>query len=153
MRRDYLNRVWCEAARCAGVASAVEPSLRAMQMQPGVRRHTKARNGARGDAILAMSDGLLVPDVKVVHAPVQMSLTGAPAFGSSVEVDDVAARLIGLTMKTDEDVCCRRRHLCYRRCHYRRRLRCRRAAAADAASALLPLSLPPSLPPLRSARF
>ena len=64
-----------------------------MQMQPGARRHTKARNGARGDAILAMPDGLLVLDVKVVHAPAQTYLTGAPGFGSSAEVDGAAARL------------------------------------------------------------
>ena len=38
MCHDYINKVWCQAACCAGVAIAVEPSLRAMQMKPGGRR-------------------------------------------------------------------------------------------------------------------
>ena len=64
-----------------------------MQMQPGARRHTKACNGARGDTVLAMPDGLLVLDFTVVHAPAQTYLTGTPAFASSAEVDDAPARL------------------------------------------------------------
>ena len=90
MRHDYLIRY---DAKLLAVASAVEPSLRAMQMQPGARRHAKERNGARGDAILAMPDGLLVLDVKIVYAPAQTYLTGTPAFGSSAEVDGATARL------------------------------------------------------------
>ena len=69
LRHDHLNRVWCGAARCAGVATAVEPKLRALQMQPGVRRHAQARGDARGDALLAMPEGMLVLDVNIVHAP------------------------------------------------------------------------------------
>ena len=39
----------------AGVASAVEPKLRELQMQPGVRRHENAREDARGDALLTLT--------------------------------------------------------------------------------------------------
>ena len=67
LRHDHLNRVWCGAVRCAGVATAVEPKLRALQMQPGVRRHAQAREEARGDALLAMPKGMLVLDVNIVH--------------------------------------------------------------------------------------
>jgi hypothetical protein len=68
LRYDYLNKGWCDAVHCAGVASAVEPKLRELQMQPGVRRHDNARKDARGNLLLAMPEGMLVIDVNVVHA-------------------------------------------------------------------------------------
>ena len=37
MLHDYENKVWCNAGSCPGVVSVVEPKLREMQMQPGVR--------------------------------------------------------------------------------------------------------------------
>ena len=79
LRHDHLNRVWCGAARCAGVATAVEPKLRALQMQPGVRCHAQAREDARGDALLAMPEGMLVLDVNIVHAPAVAFLEGPQA--------------------------------------------------------------------------
>ena len=57
LRYDYLNKGWCDAVHCAGVASAVEPKLRELQMQPGVRRHDNARKDARGNLLLAMPEG------------------------------------------------------------------------------------------------
>ena len=72
MRHNYLNKVWCEAARCAGVAPAVEPLLRAM-----------ARKATDGRMVLN----------KVAHALAQTYLTAPPAFGSSAEVVVAAARL------------------------------------------------------------
>ena len=101
LRHDHLNRVWCGAARCAGVATAVEPKLRALQMQPGVRRHAQAREDARGDALLAMPKGMLVLDVNIVHAPVLAFLEGTVATGSSADVDGAAAA-IGEKDKEDE---------------------------------------------------
>ena len=86
LRHDHLNRVWCGAARCAGVATAVEPKLRVLQMQPGVRRHAQAREEARGDALLAMPEGMLVLDVNIVHAPAVALLEGTVATGSSADV-------------------------------------------------------------------
>ena len=65
----------CNPAR-AGVATAVEPKLRALQMQPGVRRHAQAREDARGDALLAMPQDMLVLDVNIVHAPAVAFLEG-----------------------------------------------------------------------------
>ena len=47
LRLEYLNKVWCDASHCAGVAPEVEPKLRELQMQPGVRRHENAREDAR----------------------------------------------------------------------------------------------------------
>jgi hypothetical protein len=41
--------------------------LREMQMQPGVCRREDARKHARGDALLATPEGMLVIDVKIVH--------------------------------------------------------------------------------------
>ena len=93
LRHDNLNKVWCGVARCAGVASAVEPKLRMLQMQPGVRRHEEAREDARGDALLAMSDGMLVIDVNVVHAPAQKYVEGTVLRGSSSAVDGAAAAM------------------------------------------------------------
>jgi hypothetical protein len=93
LRHDNLNKVWCGVARCAGVASAVEPKLRMMQMQPGVRRHEQAREDARGDALLAMTNGMLVIDVNVVHAPSQSYLEGTVRRGSAAEVDGAAAAM------------------------------------------------------------
>ena len=46
----------------------MEPKLRDLQMQLGVRRHDNAREDARGGALLAMPEGMLVIDVNVVHA-------------------------------------------------------------------------------------
>ena len=94
LRHDHLNRVWCGAARCAGVATAVEPKLRALQMQPGVRRHAQAREDARGDALLAMPQaGMLVLDVNIVHAPAVAFLEGTVATGSSADVNGAAAAI------------------------------------------------------------
>ena len=101
LRHDHLNRVWCGAARCAGVATAVEPKLRALQMQPGVRRHAQAREEARGDALLATPKGMLVLDVNIVHAPAVAFLEGTVATGSSADVDGAAAA-IGEKDKEDE---------------------------------------------------
>ena len=101
LRHDHLNRVWCGAARCAGVATAVEPKLHALQMQPGVRRHAQAREDARGDALLAMPQGMLVLDVNIVHAPAVAFLEGTVATGSSADVDGAAAA-IGEKDKEDE---------------------------------------------------
>ena len=90
---DHLNRIWCGAARCAGVATAVEPKLRALQMQPGVRHHAQACEDARGDALLAMPQGMLVLDVNIVHAPAVAFLEGTVATGSSADVDGAAATI------------------------------------------------------------
>ena len=84
--------VGCDA-RCAGVATAVEPKLRALQMQPGVRRHAQAREDMRGDALLAMPKGMLVLDVNIVHAPALAFLEGTVATGSSADVDGAAAAI------------------------------------------------------------
>ena len=101
LRQDYLSKVWCDAARCAGVASAVEPKLRELQMQPGVRRHENAREDARGDALLAMPEGMLVIDLNVVHALAVTFLQGTVAAGKSAEVDSAAAAM-GEHNKEDE---------------------------------------------------
>ena len=93
--------IWCGAARCAGVATAVEPKLRALQMQPGVRRHAQAREEARSDALLAMPEGMLVLDVNIVHVPAVAFLEGTMATGSSADVDGAAAA-IGEKDKEDE---------------------------------------------------
>ena len=94
LRHDHLNRVWCGAARCAGVATAVEQKLRAVQMQPGVRCHAQAREDARGNALLAMPQGMLVLDVNIVHAPAVAFLEGTVAAGSSADVDGAAAAIV-----------------------------------------------------------
>jgi hypothetical protein len=66
--------------RCgAGVASALEPKLREMQMQPGTRRHEGAHKDARGGALLAKPEGLLVIDVNMVHALAATYLQGTVA--------------------------------------------------------------------------
>ena len=93
LRHDYLNKVWCDAARCAGVASVVAPKLRELQMQPGVRRHENAHEDARGDALLAMPEGMLVIHVNVVHALAVTYLQGMVAAGKSAEVDSAAAAM------------------------------------------------------------
>ena len=93
LRHNHLNRVWCGAARCAGVATAVEPKLRALQMQPGVRCHAQAREDARGDVLLAMPQGMLVLDVNIVHAPAVAFLEGTVATDSSAGVDGAAAAI------------------------------------------------------------
>jgi hypothetical protein len=93
LRHDHLNRVWCGEARCAGVATAVEPKLRAQQMQPGVRRHAQVREDARGDALLAMRNGMLVLDVNIVHALAVAFLEGTVATGSSADVAGAAAAI------------------------------------------------------------
>ena len=90
-RHDDTNGVLCEVGRCAGVAASVEPTLRAMQLLPGRRRHRQARDGARGDALLGMPEGQLVVDVQYVHAPLQTYLQGSEATGSSAAVDGAAA--------------------------------------------------------------
>jgi hypothetical protein len=59
------------------VASAVEQQLRELQAQPGVRRH----KNARGDALLAMPEGMLMIDVNVVHALAVTYLQGTVAAG------------------------------------------------------------------------
>ena len=69
------------------------PQLRALQMQPGVRRHAQAREDARGDALLAMPKGMLVLDVNIVHAPAVAFLEGTVATGSSADVDGAAAAI------------------------------------------------------------
>ena len=86
---DHLNKVWCDAARCAGVASAVKPKLGEMQMQPGFRRH----EDARGDALLAMPQSMLVIDVNILHALAVTYLQGTVAAGQSAEVDGAAAAM------------------------------------------------------------
>ena len=72
-----------------------------MQMQPGVRRHENARKDARGDAFLAMPEGMLVIDVNVVHALAVTYLQGAVAAGKSAEMDGAAAAM-GERNKEDE---------------------------------------------------
>ena len=79
----------------------MEPKLRALQMQPGVRRHAQAREEARGDALLAMPKGMLVLDVNIVHAPAIAFLEGTVATGSSSDVVGAAAT-IGEKDKEDE---------------------------------------------------
>ena len=79
----------------------MEPKLRALQMQPGVRRHAQARKDARGDALLVMPKGMLVLDVNIVHAPAVAFLEGTVATGSSADVDGAAAA-IGEKDKGDE---------------------------------------------------
>ena len=101
LRHDYLNKVWCDAARCAGVAWAVEPKLRELQMQPCVRHHENVREDARGDALLAMLEGMLVIDVNVVHAMAVTYLQGTVAAGKSAVVDGAAAAM-GEHNKEDE---------------------------------------------------
>ena len=76
-----------------GVASAVEPKLRELQMQPGVRRHENAREDARGNALQAMPEGMLVIDVNVVHALAVTYSQGTMAAGKSAEVDGAAAAM------------------------------------------------------------
>ena len=70
-------------------------------MQPGVRRHAQAHEDARGDALLAMPEGMLVLDVNIVHAPAVAFLEGTVATGSSANVDGAAAA-IGEKDKEDE---------------------------------------------------
>ena len=101
LRHDYLNKVWCDAARCAEVASTVEPKLRELQMQPGVRRHENARKDACGDALLTMPEGMLVIVVNVAHALAETYLQGTVAAGKSAEVDGAAAAM-GEHNKGDE---------------------------------------------------
>ena len=60
-------------------------------MQPGVRRHENAREDARGDALLAMPEGMLVLDVNVVHAMAVTYLQGTVAAGKSAELGGAAA--------------------------------------------------------------
>ena len=91
----------CNAARCAGVALAVEPNLRDLQMQPGVRRHENARDDTRGDALLAMPEGMLVFDVSIVHALAVTYLQGTVAAGKTAEVDGASAAM-GEHNKEDE---------------------------------------------------
>ena len=61
-----------------------------MQMQPCAQQQTNARNGVRGDAILAVPDGSLVLNIKVVHTPVQTNLNGTTS-PASAEIDGAAA--------------------------------------------------------------
>ena len=96
LRLDYLNKVWCDAARCVGVASAVEPKMRELKSQPGVRRHEDAREDA-----MHCWPGMLVIDVHVVHAQAVMYPQGTLAAGKAAEVDGAAAAM-GEHNKEDE---------------------------------------------------
>ena len=63
--------------------------------------YENARENARGDALLAMPEGMLVIDVNVVHALAVTYLQGTVAAGKSAEVDDAAAAM-GEHNKEDE---------------------------------------------------
>ena len=104
LRHDYLNKVWRDAARCAGVALAAEPKLRELQMQPDIRRHENARENACGDALLAMPKDMLMIDVNVVHALAVTYLQGAVAAGKSAELN-VAATAMVEHNKEEEYLC------------------------------------------------
>ena len=93
-RHDYLNKVWCVVARCAGLGWRRRWSRScALQMQRGVRCHENAREGARGDALPAMPESMLVIDVNIVHALAATYLQGTVAAGTSAEVDGAAATM------------------------------------------------------------
>ena len=79
----------------------MELKLGEMQMQPGVRGHKDAREDARGDALLARPEGMLVIDVNVVHALAETYLHGTVAAGKSEEVNG-AATVMGEHNKEDE---------------------------------------------------
>ena len=61
---------------------------------------THAHEDARGDALRAMPEGMLVINVKIVHAPAIAYLQGTVARGKSVEVD--AATTMVENNKEDE---------------------------------------------------
>jgi hypothetical protein len=66
-----------------------------MQMQPGVRRHEQARKDKRCEALLAMSDDMLIINVNAVHAPSQKYDDGTMLCGSSAAVDGAVAAMAG----------------------------------------------------------
>ena len=73
-------------------------------LQPGIRRHGNAREDARNNALLARPDGMLVIDVKAVHALAVSYLQGTVAAGKAAEVDGAAAAM-GEHNKEDEYHC------------------------------------------------
>ena len=101
LRHGCLNNIWCDGARCAGLASAVVSELRQLRMQPGVRRHENASEDARSDALLVMPGGMLVIDESIVHALAVTYLQGTVAARKSAEVDGAAAAM-GEPNKEDE---------------------------------------------------
>ena len=70
--------------------SCSAPQLDCCNPPPPARRHKNAREDARGDALLAMPEGMLVIDVNVVHAMAVTYLQGTVAAGKSAEVDGAA---------------------------------------------------------------
>ena len=60
-------------------------------MHSGARRLEDARKDMHGSALLAMPEGMLMIDVRVMHALAVMYLQGTVAASKSVEVDCAAA--------------------------------------------------------------
>jgi hypothetical protein len=96
VRHDNPNKIVCRAARRAGVASSVEPQLRQLKLaaeQAGRRGRQAQGDGARGDALLAMPEGMLITDVVVVHPAAQSYLEAAARTDGTAATDREAFKV------------------------------------------------------------
>jgi len=90
LRHDILKETWRRIAHRAGVASTVEPALRAL---PGAHAAAAgARPESRGDLLLVLPGGLTVADVSVIHPAAATYLQAARTAGGAAAVRDQAKR-------------------------------------------------------------
>jgi hypothetical protein len=89
LQHDKVCIVWILYCG-AGVASSVEPQLRQLQLaaeQAGHRGRQAQGDGARGDALLVMPEGMLITDIVVAHPAAQSYLDAAARTDGAAAAD------------------------------------------------------------------